>query len=57
MPYSLLPGTLTIGDVEFECYVLSDHRRVLKQREVVRLISGGRESGNLNQVPGTQPAL
>lgn len=49
MPYSLLLGTLTISDVEFECYVLSDHRRVLKQREVVRLISGGRESGNLTR--------
>lgn len=47
--HSLLVGTLEIGDVTFECHVLSNHRRVLKQREVVRLISGGRESGNLNR--------
>ena len=49
LPYSLLPGTLQIGDVEFDCHMLSNHRRVLKQREVVRLISGGRESGNLTR--------
>jgi hypothetical protein len=33
--------------VEFECHVLNDGRRVLTQREVVRLISGGRDSSNL----------
>ena len=49
LPYSLLPGTLQIGDVAFDCHVLNDHRRVLAQREVVRLISGGRESGNLTR--------
>lgn len=49
LPYSLLPGTLQIGDVSFDCHVLSNHRRVLKQREVVRLISGGRDSGNLTR--------
>jgi hypothetical protein len=42
-------GTLAIGDVTFECHVLNDHRRVFTQREVVRVISGGRESGNLNR--------
>lgn len=46
-PFSLFPGTLTIGDVSFECHVLNDHRRVLTQREVVRVVSGGRDSGNL----------
>ncbi len=55
MPYSLLLGSLQIGDVTFECHVLSNHRRVLKQREVVRLISGGRESGNLNRYLGRNP--
>lgn len=31
------------------CYVLNDGTRVLSQREVVKLISGGRESGDLNR--------
>lgn len=48
-PYSMLRGTLNIGDVSFECHVLNDGRRVLTQREVVRVISGGRESGNLTR--------
>jgi hypothetical protein len=46
-PYSLFRGTLTINDIEFECHVLNDHRRVLTQREVVRALSGGRDSGDL----------
>jgi hypothetical protein len=48
-PLSLLTGNLKIGDLELECHVLSDHRRVLTQREVVRVLSGGRESGNLQR--------
>ncbi len=47
LPYSMFRGTLKIGDVEFECHVLSDGRRVLTQREMVRVISGGRDSSNL----------
>lgn len=47
LPYSMFTGELTIGDVSFECHVLSDRQRVLTQREVVRVISGGRQSGNL----------
>jgi hypothetical protein len=35
--------------MDIECHVLSDERRVFTQREVVRAISGGRESGNLNR--------
>jgi hypothetical protein len=61
MPYSMFRGTLSIGDVEFECHVLSDGRRVLTQREVVRVISGGRESGNLgrylDRLPGADVQL
>jgi hypothetical protein len=49
MPYSWFRGTLSIGDVEFECHVLNDGRRVLTQREVVRVISGGRDSSNLTR--------
>jgi P63C domain len=47
LPHSMFAGQLTMGDVTFECHVLSDHRRVMTQREVVRVLSGGRESGNL----------
>jgi hypothetical protein len=46
-PYSLFRGTLTINDVSFECHVLSNHRRVLTQREVVKALTGGRDSGDL----------
>jgi hypothetical protein len=49
MPFSMFPGTLTIGDVEMECHVLSNGARVLTQREMVRVLSGGRESGNLQR--------
>jgi hypothetical protein len=49
MPYSLFRGDLQIADVTFECHVLSDRRRVLTQREVVRALSGGRVSGNLTR--------
>ncbi|MCU1465683.1 MAG: hypothetical protein JWM72_1611 [Actinomycetia bacterium] len=47
LPYSLLRGELTIGDVKIECHVLNDYRRVFTQREVVRVLSGGRGSGDL----------
>src|SRR5258708_2900083 len=47
VPYSLLQGTLKIGDIEAECHVLSNHMRVFTQREIVKLISGGRTSGDL----------
>lgn len=47
LPYSLLRGTLDIGDVTFECHVLNDHRRVLTQGEVVRVLTGGRDSSDL----------
>ena len=49
LPYSMFRGALDIGDVAMECHVLSDHRRVLTQREVVRVLSSGRESGNLSR--------
>ena len=45
--FSMLRGTLMIGNVEMECHVLSDGRRVLTQREVVRMLTAGRDSGNL----------
>lgn len=45
-PYS---GIIKLGEFELPCYVLNDGTRVLSQREVVKLISGGRESGGLGQ--------
>jgi hypothetical protein len=41
-------GVIKLGDFELPCYVLNNEMRVLSQREVVKLITGGRESGNLN---------
>jgi hypothetical protein len=49
LPSSWFRGTLEMGDLKLECHVLDDGRRVLTQREVVRAISGGRESGNLSR--------
>jgi len=56
-PYSMFTGTLEMGDVEFECHVLSDGRRVLTQREVVRLISGGRDSSNIQRYLSRNPLV
>src|SRR3954468_7518919 len=44
--WSMFSGTLHVGDVSFQCHVLNDLRRVLTQREVVRVLSGGRRSGS-----------
>lgn len=49
IPYSMFAGSLTMGDVTFGCHVLNDHQRVLTQSEVVRVLSGGRDSGNLTR--------
>ncbi len=55
IPFSMLKGSLKIGNVELECHVLNDLRRVLTQREIVRALTSGtagkdnagRDSGNL----------
>jgi hypothetical protein len=47
LPFSMFRGSIKIGDMDVECHVLSDERRVFTQREVVRVLSHGRESGNL----------
>jgi hypothetical protein len=49
IPHSMFRGPLAIGDVEFECHVLSDGRRVLTQGEVVKVLTGGTESSNLGR--------
>jgi hypothetical protein len=40
LPFSMFPGTVHLGDVAIECHVLNDGRRVLAQREVVRVLRG-----------------
>jgi hypothetical protein len=57
MPLSLLRGTLKMGDVDMECHVLSDHRRVLTQREVVRVITAGVDSGKLQGYLSRNPLI
>lgn len=49
LPFSMFRGTLKVGDLELECHVLDSGQRVLTQREVVRAISGGRESSDLTR--------
>lgn len=47
MPIALFPGKLTMGAAEFAVYVLDNGKRVMAQREVVRVLTGRRESGKL----------
>jgi hypothetical protein len=54
-PYSMFRGTLKIADVELECHVLSNGMRVFTQREVVRALSGGRDSSNLQRYLARNP--
>lgn len=48
LPISLFQGKLKIGDADFICYVLDNGKRVLTQREVVRLFTG-HAKGNLDR--------
>lgn len=50
-------GNLKIGDMDMECHVLSDGRRVFTQREMVRVLSRGRESGNLSAYLERNPLI
>jgi len=51
-PYSMFRGVVSLGDIQVQCHVLNDGRRVMTQREVVRVISGGRRSGSyLQNIP------
>ncbi len=54
-PYSMFKGIVQFGPIEMEAHVLSDGRRVFTQREVVRALSGGRESGNLSRYLSRNP--
>lgn len=57
LPHSMFRGPLEIGDVEFECHVLSDGRRVLTQGEMVKIITRGTDSSNLRRYLGRLPTF
>lgn len=57
LAFSMFRGTLKMGEVELECHVLNNGRRVLTQREIVKAISGGRESGGLNDYLDRNPLI
>lgn len=48
LPIALFQGTLNIGNEEYICYVLDNGKRVLSQREVVKLFTG-HAKGNLDR--------
>ncbi|HEY8636329.1 MAG TPA: P63C domain-containing protein [Candidatus Limnocylindrales bacterium] len=57
MPYSMYRGFLDVGSVTIEAHVLNDGRRVLTQREVVRLLSPQRDSGTLGRYLERHPLI
>jgi hypothetical protein len=57
LPFSIFQGTITFGSIEAECHVLSDQRRVFTQREVVRILSDGRDGGNLQRYIARHPLM
>jgi hypothetical protein len=57
LPFSMFRGNLQIGDMSVEAHVLNDFKRVLTQREVVRVLSHGRESGNLGRYLSRNPLI
>jgi len=56
-PVSFFRGTLHLGNIDLECHVLGDGNRVFTQREVVRALSGGRDSGNLKRYLESNPLI
>lgn len=57
LPFSMFRGDLQIGELQLEVHVLSNGKRVFTQREVVRALSGGRESGNLTAYLDRNPLI
>lgn len=49
LPVSICRGPLRFGDVTLDAHVLDDATRVVSKRTVVAALTGGRESGNLDQ--------
>lgn len=48
LPFSMFRGKIRIGDIELECHVLNDFRRVFTQTEMVRVLTAGKGSTNLD---------
>jgi hypothetical protein len=48
-PIALFPGKLQIGDIVFNVYVLDNGKRVMAQREIVRVLTG-KVSGDLTKL-------
>lgn len=44
LPFSAFPGTLSVGNLDLECHVLNDGRRVLTASEIVRALRGTRSN-------------
>jgi hypothetical protein len=53
IPLALFAGKLQIGDAEFSVYVLNNGKRVMAQREVVRVLTG-HAKGNLGRYIETE---
>ena len=50
-------GTLKIGNLDVECHVLNDGRRVFTQGEVVRVLTRGTDSSNLKRYLRANPLI
>jgi len=57
VPYSMFKGQLPLGNLVIECHVLNNLKRVIVQTEVVRIITGGAESGNLKRYLQRNPLI
>lgn len=57
VPFSMFRGTLKMGDMDMECHVLNDGRRVFTQGEVVRVLTRGVDSSNLKRYLSGNPLI
>ena len=57
IPYSMFRGPLSIGDINLECHVLSSGQRVFTQREIVRILTAGSDSGDLSRYLNRNPLI
>lgn len=55
LPFSLFRGKVKFGTIEVECHVLNDGRRVFTQGQVVRALTGGRDSSDLSRYLRANP--
>jgi P63C domain len=57
LPFSMFRGKVHFGNLELDCHVLNDDRRVFTQGEMVHAITGGTESSNLARYLGANPLI